>query len=200
MVEYTDIAIFERAEKGCIVVFTFDSHIHDDTAFERIVNHPPRGIGQVSLSLVRDYARAQQVSMWEALDSLLARQELKGRAYHAFDGFRSLIDGLRDCLSEDMSAFCQEVIDRVGLVEHFKKEPGDRGEFRIENIQELINAMGQYSKDSGRETHPLVQFLADVALDAGEERSAEKERGLMTLHAAKGLERWTVDGGRFVPS
>ena len=185
---YGGLRFFERAEiKDVLAYLRLMVNRMDDAAFERIINHPPRGIGQVSLGLVRDYARQNQISMWDSLQQLLLSDDLTGRSKQAFKQFVDLMDELSPLLDRDIAAFAETVVSRVELLQHYKKEPGDRGEFRVDNIQELISAMGQYRCSS--DANPMLSFLSDIALDAGDGQ-ASSQRGvrLMTLHAAKGLE------------
>ena len=89
-----------------------------------------------------------------------------------------------------------EVVDNVikasGLIDHYRKEKGERGLARIENMEELVNAASEFTVDDeeleGME--PLPAFLAHAALESGETQASEHSDcvNLMTLHSAKGLE------------
>jgi DNA helicase-2/ATP-dependent DNA helicase PcrA len=87
-----------------------------------------------------------------------------------------------------------EQVDRVitasGLLEHFRKEKGERGEARIENLEELVSAARGFNMEEGDELSPLDSFLAHAVLESGEGQASEWEDSvqLMTLHSAKGLE------------
>ena len=185
------LRFFDRAEiKDVLAYLRLIVNRSDDAAFERVINHPPRGIGQVSLALVRDYAKSHQLSMWCSMAELLGNSQISGRAQQAYTRFLDLIENLSRELVDNgpLESFAQQVIERSGLIEHYKNEPGDRGEFRIENVQELVSAMARYKNDDANQSL-LSLFLSDVVLDAGEDvASAEKGVRLMTLHAAKGLE------------
>jgi DNA helicase-2/ATP-dependent DNA helicase PcrA len=84
------------------------------------------------------------------------------------------------------------VIKHSGLIEHFKKEKGERGLARIENLEELVTAAGEFemTDDEGEAMEPLQAFLAHAALEAGETQASAWTDciHLMTLHSAKGLE------------
>jgi len=82
------------------------------------------------------------------------------------------------------------VIEASGLVEFHRSERGERGQARVENLEELVSAAGGFEHDATREGGPLQQFLDSAALDAGERQADEYEDSvqLMTLHSAKGLE------------
>jgi DNA helicase-2/ATP-dependent DNA helicase PcrA len=98
---YGGLRYFDRAEiKDALAYLRLAANRHDDAAFERAVNTPPRGIGERTLDLVRQRARRDEASLWEAALAELASDALAGRAKNALRGFLSLIDDLaRDCLS-----------------------------------------------------------------------------------------------------
>ena len=82
-----------------------------------------------------------------------------------------------------------EVIKRSGLIDFHKKEKGEKGQARVENLQELVVAAKQFVAND-EALSPLQQFLDEAALDAGEQQADEHEDSvqLMTLHSSKGLE------------
>ena len=97
---YGGLRYFDRAEiKDALAYLRLVANRHDDAAFERAVNTPPRGIGERTLDLVRQRARRDEASLWEAALAELATDSLAGRAKNALRAFLQLIDDLsRDCL------------------------------------------------------------------------------------------------------
>jgi DNA helicase II / ATP-dependent DNA helicase PcrA len=91
---------FDRAEiKDALAYLRLIANRHDDAAFERVVNTPPRGIGDRTIDMLRARARREDVSMWEAVLGELTDSSLAGRAKNALRAFLQLIDELaRDCL------------------------------------------------------------------------------------------------------
>ena len=188
------VRFFERAEvKDTLAYLRLLVNPTDDSAFERVINFPVRGIGEKTLDELRLLAKTQHISLWEASRQILQGQLLTARAGHALDDFMRLIDGLRSKtanleLDEQISA----VINDTGLYAHFSKSKQDKSESRLENLQELVNAAKQYRyEDEVQEELPLlVAFLAHASMEAGEMQAAEHEHfvHLMTFHAAKGLE------------
>ncbi|HET7663663.1 MAG TPA: UvrD-helicase domain-containing protein [Rhodanobacteraceae bacterium] len=86
---------FERAEiKDALAYLRLTANRHDDAAFERAVNTPPRGIGARTIDTLRRRARMDRVSLWEAAIAELTGNELAGRAKNAVKGFLALIDEL----------------------------------------------------------------------------------------------------------
>ncbi|ORU92583.1 MAG: DNA helicase II [Cycloclasticus sp. symbiont of Poecilosclerida sp. N] len=185
---------FERMEiKNALAYMQLATHHENDAAFERIVNTPTRGLGTRTLDIIREQARAQSISLWQAASKLCERTELSGRALSALTGFLSLIRQVSsDLNSLALHEQVEQVISRSGLIVHHKKEKGEKGEARVENLEELINAARQFSYEAEVDENlsELDSFLAHAALEAGDAQGDKFEDcvQLMTLHSAKGLE------------
>ena len=188
---YGGLRFFERAEiKDALAYLRLISNRDDDSSFERIVNRPTRGIGARTLEAMRSYARANSCSMWRAAGAV-ASGELAGRAATAVVVFLNLITTLaKDTEGLDLQEQVDHVIHASGLIEFFKKEKGERGETRVENLEELVSAARGFSPDPAEEMSPLDAFLSHAALEAGEGQADAWEDcvQLMTMHSAKGLE------------
>ena len=162
----------------------------DDAAVERVINIPPRGIGSKTLDTVRVVARERELPLWSAIGAVLEEKLLSGRALTALEGFTVLIDEL-DTGTDDMAL--EELVEHVnhasGLLDYHGKEKGEKGQARLENLEELVSAAKQFVAEDA-ELSPLQQFLDNAALDAGDAQADEHQPSvqLMTLHSAKGLE------------
>jgi DNA helicase-2/ATP-dependent DNA helicase PcrA len=192
---YGGVRFFERAEiKDALAYLRLIANPDDDTAFERVINFPTRGIGEKTLDEFRSQARTQGVSLWKAALHSMSSQDLSLKAGAALSKFIALIKSLQDKTERfELDEQITEVIHQSGLYEHFKKSKGDKAESRLDNLQELVNAAKQfrYEYDPEEEELPLlVAFLAHASLEAGELQASEHEHyvHMMTLHAAKGLE------------
>jgi DNA helicase-2/ATP-dependent DNA helicase PcrA len=190
---YGGLRFFERAEiKDALAYLRLAASRADDTSFERVVNLPVRGIGAKTMDQVRDLARSEGTSLWNA--ALASTQGvLPQRAAQALQGFMLLIDQLsRDIQGLELYEQVDLIIEKSGLIDHFKKEKGDRGEGRIENLGELVSAARGFSPDSEAESElsPLESFLAHAVLESGEGQADPYDDcvQMMTLHSAKGLE------------
>jgi DNA helicase-2/ATP-dependent DNA helicase PcrA len=161
----------------------------DDPAFERVLNVPPRGIGERTLDLVREEARLRKVSLWNAALELINRKSLPGRAHNALRSFLSLIETLQQQVRGlPLGAVIDKVIKDSGLLDYHELDKTDKGEARGENLRELVTAASEFIHVD-EDISPLVAFLNSVALDGGETGGdAPDAIQLMTLHAAKGLE------------
>lgn len=188
------LRFYERAEiKDAMAYLRLLANRDDDTAFERIINFPTRGIGDKTLEEVRSLARADTLSLWQASQLLLERKSLPQRAGQALSKFLELIEHLyQESKTLALDSQLEEVIQRSGLYAHFAKQKGDKSESRLDNLQELINAARQFRYEEAEEEGlPLLTaFLAHAALEAGEMQAEAHEAHvhLMTLHSAKGLE------------
>ena len=188
---YGGLRFFERQEiKDALAYLRLISHRDDDSSFERIVNKPTRGIGARTLEAMRSYARANSCSMWRAAGAV-ASDELSGRASTAIVVFLNLIERMaKDTDGLDLHEQVDHVIQASGLIDFFRKEKGERGETRIENLEELVSAAKGFQPDPAEEMSPLDAFLSHAALEAGEGQADAWEDcvQLMTMHSAKGLE------------
>lgn len=187
---YGGLRFFERAEiKDALAYLRLVFSRVDDASFERIVNLPARGIGAKTLDTIRNYARANACTMWEAAGA--CTQELGARTAQSLHGFMLLIEQLdKQMRPLPLHEQVDHVINASGLVAHYQQERGDRGEARIENLNELVTAARNYEPDAESEALPLASFLAHAVLESGEDQADAWEDSvqMMTLHSAKGLE------------
>jgi len=193
---YGGLRFFERAEiKDALAYLRIITNHADDASFERVVNLPTRGIGNKSLDGIREQAKAATCSLWDAAAHCVANGVLGPKAEAAVNGFLKLVEQLgRDIDGLELHEQVDHVINNSGLVEHHKKEKADRGEARVENLNELVSAARGFEPD-GLNTDdealpPLAAFLSHAVLESGEGQAEAWEDciQMMTLHTAKGLE------------
>ena len=191
---YGGLRFFERAEiKDALAYLRLSSNRIDDPAFERIVNHPPRGIGDRTLQIIRDHARTEAIPLWKATNNIIHQGTLAARAQTALTQFVHLIERLSDELKNtELEHQVEHVIGLSGLQAHFEKDRSEKGQSRVENLHELVEAARgfQYENEEGEDLSELDAFLANAALESGEGQASKWEDcvQLMTLHTAKGLE------------
>ncbi|MCT8166002.1 MULTISPECIES: DNA helicase II [unclassified Pseudomonas] len=184
---------FERAEiKNAMAYLRLLEGRGNDAALERVINVPPRGIGEKTVETIREHARHSQVSMWEAMCQLLAAKALKGRAASALGAFIELIEGLAAKVADmPLHTMTQTTIEQSGLIIYHQEEKGEKGQARVENLEELVSAARNFeTTEEDAELSPLSAFLGHASLEAGDAQADEHEDSiqLMTLHSAKGLE------------
>jgi len=189
---YGGLRFFERAEiKDVLAYLRLIANRNDDAAFERVVNTPTRGIGAATLTQLRHFAREQSQTLWQASTALLESGFFAARASNALKGFLTLIDSLTPEDELELHELSSLVIDESGLRQHHAKDKTEKGQGRIENLDELINATRQFTQPEEAEDMTLLDaFLSHAALEAGENQAGAWEDcvQLMTLHSAKGLE------------
>ncbi len=183
---------FERQEiKDALAYLRLLENRDDDASFERIINLPTRGIGTRTLDTLRDTARRERISLWSVLRAVLHGDNAPARVQGALSGFARVIDDMdRDVRGLELFEQVDHVIHTSGLVRHYQAEKGERGEARVENLQELVSAARGFRAEDLQGMTPLSAFLSHAALEAGEGQAQAWEDcvQLMTLHSAKGLE------------
>ena len=182
---------YERLEiKNTLMYLRLIQSRFDDTAFERIINVPPRGIGERTVELIRETARDEGMGLWDSALQLSYGDGLSGRAKSAVVGFIDLINDLdRKAVDLELFDLTRDVIERTGLLAYHGSEKGERGQARVDNLNELVSACRAFEPED-QEASILLQFLSQASLDAGETQADPDADAvqLMTLHSAKGLE------------
>lgn len=199
-VVYGGLRFFERAEiKDSLAYLRLIVNHHDNQAFERIVNVPPRAIGQASLDKLRLIARSNDISLWQAI--ILSNEQsnlLPARTLRAFQDFTALINSLKEQLTHTSASELTEIcLQTTGLIQLQEKQHPESAKTKLENIQELINAISQYEQEHQEQstTITIAKFISDTTLDTHKEQGNDEETDcvqLMTIHSAKGLEFHTV--------
>src|SRR6266542_1530381 len=194
-------SFYERAEvKDAAAYLRLALEPRSDLDLDRVVNKPPRGIGEKTVERLRAHARARGTSLYDALGEVDAIEGLKPAARRALGALRETLAGLvRDVAGLDAGIAVQEVLSRTGLLARLEAERSDEATDRAENLVELVAAAREFDEalvgaPPPRDPEepvppPLARFLEQIALlgDADQE-TPEGRVALMTLHAAKGLE------------
>ncbi|WP_407276393.1 DNA helicase II [Halothiobacillus sp. DCM-1] len=192
---YGGLRFFDRAEiRDALAYLRLLHNRDDDAAFERVINTPARGLGEKSLQQLRETARTLGVSLWRAARQMVQVRALPPRAAAALAGFLDLIDtSATELRGSKLAEQVEQLIDRSGLrALHQNDRDRERGETRLENLDELITAARSFVFDPAAADgmDELGAFLSQTSLDAGDAEAEPWEDcvQLMTLHAAKGLE------------
>ncbi|HIG65742.1 MAG TPA: DNA helicase II [Methyloprofundus sp.] len=191
---YGGLRFFDRMEiKNALAYLFLMLHKDNDSAFERIINTPTRGVGAKTQDEIRLLAREKQISLWQAMLELIKAGHFTPRAENALKGFVQIINSLGEqAEGRELYEQVKNIIEKSGLIEFYKKEKGDKGEARVENLEELVNAARQfdYDEDNEESYSELDLFLAHAALESGDAQADDFEDcvQLMTMHSAKGLE------------
>ncbi|HEX6633359.1 MAG TPA: 3'-5' exonuclease, partial [Usitatibacter sp.] len=201
---YGGLRFFERQEvKHALAYLRLAANPDDDTAFTRVVNFPPRGIGARSVEQLQEASERGMGSLMHAARSGV----VAGRSGTALAQFVAVIDGLRESAERlALAELVEEAVERSRLKEYYAAEKD--GQDRLENLQELYNAAALFAEDFEHGLEPageaqedapptgtpeqqiLAAFLSHASLEAGEREAAAGQDALqlMTVHSAKGLE------------
>ncbi|MFV2056991.1 MAG: DNA helicase II [Thiohalomonadales bacterium] len=192
---YGGLRFFDRAEiKDVLAYVRLVVNPQDDTAFERVVNTPTRGIGDKTLGILRQHAREQSCSLTTAMHACLKNTGLTKRATNALQNFLNLIGQLSQ-QSEGLQLFevIEHVMQQSGLYDYYDRDKSERGQGKLENLDELVNAARYFEFEQGSEQEEIDEvsaFLSHAALESGDVQKVDAKEcvQLMTLHSAKGLE------------
>ena len=192
---YGGVRFYERMEiKNALAYVRIATFQDDDISFERIINTPTRGIGNKTVEELRAIAKNDNCSLWKAAFHIIEHKLLSARAINSLEEFIRLIKKMSLTASElTLDEQVDGIIKLSGLINHFKKEKGEKGLARIENLEELVKAASEFEvgdDEELKEMNAMQAFLAHAALESGETQAGDKSNcvHLMTLHSAKGLE------------
>lgn len=181
------LRFYERMEiRDALAYFRLVTQPHDGLAFERIINTPRRGIGNATLQLIHKYARDRDISLPQAAFSLIETDEIRGGVKTKLTQFFKNISNWRQALRDrDHVTVAKMILEESGYIQMWKEDKSAEAPGRIENLKELINALGEFES--------LPGFLDHVSLVMENNQSQTEDLvSLMSLHAAKGLEFKTV--------
>ena len=194
------VRFYQRQEiKDVLAYLRVVHNPYDEVSLARIMNTPPRGIGQRTLEELRRWAQARNLPLYAAIQAIADEKEsgaqpphpLASRAAQALVNFLHLVNDLMEQAKElDLVDLTDAILERTGYRRHIQEAGDGRAEERWENIQELRGVAREYADRSHEEA--LVTFLENTALvSEQDELDRDQERDyltLITLHQAKGLE------------
>ncbi len=192
---YGGLSFYQRKEiKDILAYCRLTANHNDEESLKRIINYPKRGIGQTTVDKAIIQANEHDTTLWNVLnDPHQYGFQVNSGTFNKIQGFTTMIRSFRTAL-DNKSAFelGNEIAKSTLLLKTLHDDKTPEGVSRYENIQELLNAMKEFS-DSAKddEIKTLGDFLIDVALltDADNEKDEDKNKvTLMTIHASKGLE------------
>jgi DNA helicase-2/ATP-dependent DNA helicase PcrA len=179
-------SFYNRAEvKDALAYVRLAMHPEDDISLLRVMNVPPRGIGKTTVDALRESARADDISLWAAIEKFLSGASA-GRAVTPLRAFHEIIGKLQAALAEKEPAeFLRTVLEESGYMEMLKDRSTPEDVARIENLEELTRAVAE-SMEAGE---TFIDFLDAAALVSDADQFEGKPGvTLITLHSTKGLE------------
>ncbi len=181
------LRFYERHEiRDAIAYMRAMTRPSDDLAFERIINVPRRGVGEVALRGMHELARFEGIPLQQAASVLLDRGAIKGKARAPIQDLLRGFGTWKDVLATEGHVIAaQRMLDESGYTEMWKQDKSAEAPGRLDNLKELVRALADFESLDG--------FLDHVALVMENESDTTSDRvNLMTLHGAKGLEFDTV--------
>jgi DNA helicase-2/ATP-dependent DNA helicase PcrA len=179
-------SFYNRAEvKDALAYVRLALHPEDDISLLRVLNVPARGIGKTTVDTLRDIAQRDNLSFWEAMESLITSPNAS-RSVTSLRIFRELVLRLREAYStKEPADFLRYVLEETGYMSALKDRNTPEDVARIENLEELVRAVAE-SIEAGES---FTEFL-DAAALVSDADSYEGKPGvtLITLHSTKGLE------------
>src|SRR6202521_718744 len=174
---------YERAEiRDALAYLRCINSEADDLAFERIVNVPKRGLGDATIRLLHDHARAGRVALMTATRAAIATDALKPKPRQSLRDLLAAFDRWRvqrEAISH--TELAEIVLDESGYTEMWQKDRSADAAGRLENLKELVRSMEEFENLQG--------FLEHISLVMDRDGGTEDDAvSLMTLHSAKGLD------------
>lgn len=194
---YGGLSFYQRKEiKDVLSYLRLIVNPADEEAIKRIINFPPRGIGQTTIDRLIVTASSSGQSIFDVLKQIHSIPiNFNSGTKTKLSDFCTMIESFQ-AMNKTANAFeLAEHVCRVsGLVQEFKKDGTPEGITRMENVEELLNGIKDFvegQRELSDSTGSLTEFLEDVALatDLDNEQTGDQDRvALMTIHLAKGLE------------
>ena len=178
------LKFYEREEiKDTLAWMAFLVNPKDQVSFQRIINKPARGIGKATVDKI---LTASGDDIATRLSSYIAGT--KGKSRTALEEFQKIYSQLAESLAqpgENLALLIRDILGVTGLLDYYKAEDEDERTYRVDNLNELVNAASEYP--AGAEG--ITQFLENIELDSGAAQTDENARvTLITMHNTKGLE------------
>ena len=188
---YGGLRFYDRAEVRHVLAYMrLLINRADHQAFLRIINMPRRGIGNVTLDKINQTAKGHQLSLWHALEKMLAEDQLLGKSAAALKAFIELMEKMeKDMAPLQLHEKIIQIIRQSGLQKHYEESRDAQYKDTINNMLELASA-SVYTLPGRTDTAAIQEFLNNCALESSSEQASENQDAvqLMTLHSAKGLE------------
>ncbi|GAB4384166.1 MAG: DNA helicase PcrA [Elainellaceae cyanobacterium] len=185
------LRFYDRKEVKDVLAYLRAIANPDDTiSLKRIINTPRRGIGKATIDRLESAARELNIPLWQILSDETSVQTLAGRSAKAVLSFAEMLKHWQEQVeTRSASEIVQGILDDSGYVSDLRGQDTDEALDRLQNVQELYNAVRQFEEEN--EDTNLMMFLANASLASDLDNLDEAKQAkisLMTLHSSKGLE------------
>ena len=189
------LSFYQRKEiKDVLAYLRLIENLNDEESLRRIINFPPRGIGQTTLDKLTLISEKQNISLFDSISNINdPLVKINKGTIEKLENFMNQILSFK-VFSQNNNA-CETVshiINKIQIVNFYKNEGSLESFNRIENIEELVNGINDFiegQEELFESDKSLSKYLEDVALYSETDKEVSNERvSLMTVHMAKGLE------------
>ena len=189
------LSFYQRKEiKDVLAYLRLIENLNDEESLRRIINFPPRGIGQTTLDKLTLISEKQNISLFDSISNLNdPLVKINKGTIEKLENFMNQILSFK-VFSQNNNAYetVSHIINKIQIVNFYKNEGSLESFNRIENIEELVNGINDFiegQEELFESDKSLSKYLEDVALYSETDKEVSNERvSLMTVHMAKGLE------------
>ncbi len=189
------LSFYQRKEiKDVLAYLRLIENLNDEESLRRIINFPPRGIGQTTLDKLTLISEKQNISLFDSISNLNdPLVKINKGTVEKLENFMNQILSFK-VFSQNNNAYetVSHIINKIQIVNFYKNEGSLESFNRIENIEELVNGINDFiegQEELFESDKSLSKYLEDVALYSETDKEVSNERvSLMTVHMAKGLE------------
>ena len=198
---YSGLSFYDRKEvKDLLAYFRVVINPHDEQALLRIINYPARGIGKTTIERLMVVADERKQAIWDVIasDEKPMPKDFNSGTVNKLRNFATMIKSFQTLLNKQNAIeLAKHICNTVGIIKDLKEEDTPEGLSRVQNIEELLNAIMEFSDKqvdevTGEQNEvTLNKFMEDVALLTDQDKKNDEDDDyvtLMTIHSAKGLE------------
>lgn len=198
---YGGLSFYDRKEvKDLLAYFRVVINPHDEQALLRIINYPARGIGKTTIERLMVVADERKQAIWDVIasDEEPMPKDFNSGTVSKLRNFATMIKSFQTLLNKQNAIeLAKHICNTVGIIKDLKEDDTPEGLSRVQNIEELLNAIMEFSDKqvdevTGEQNEvTLNKFMEDVALLTDQDKKNDEDDDyvtLMTIHSAKGLE------------
>ena len=198
---YGGLSFYDRKEvKDLLAYFRVVINPHDEQALLRIINYPARGIGKTTIERLMVVADERKQAIWDVIasDEEPMPKDFNSGTVSKLRNFATMIKSFQTLLNKQNAIeLAKHICNTVGIIKDLKEDDTPEGLSRVQNIEELLNAIMEFSDKqvdevTGEQNEvTLNKFMEDVALLTDQDKENDEDDDyvtLMTIHSAKGLE------------
>lgn len=181
---------YDRQEiKDSIAYLRLIVNPYDTVSLLRVINSPRRGIGKITVDLLLKASQELRTSLWEILIDETCVMTLTGKSSKAVLSFVHMIKELQEQSTKSLSTdIFNQIMQKSGYINDLKQKETEEADNRLENLQELYNAINQYREENNDPSLQGYLTNASLSSDLDNLENENNKVSLMTLHSAKGLE------------